>query len=892
MAGMMEEDLSHVSVQAPSPDLRVYPEVPDDLPRRSPANGFPEGNFIGSAVQAVPPLAPEEGVQVALERFQDRGLTALPVVEEGEIPVGILHKTKLLSMLGQKYGFALFGTKPVRTVMESPLVFDYNTPLEEVSLKVVARDENSIYDAIIVVKGGSYAGTVQVYQILSRLTEQNLQRMQEEASSSAALLQLETRLRLTQGAQEVCEAAMGLVPQLFPGTCVRVWRWDSDRATLRPGPCGTPAVHVREGDLNKALRTRQTLVLADTAGGLLGDGEVRYFLLVPMVVGSALLGVMCVCRGNGDAVSDADVELSEELAGQVALALHGEQSREDLEKQLKHISLLNQITRSVIERLDLDSLFRVVFQQVEDLMPVDFTGVALYNPDEDVLKVLSGGPRSHLLAAEIGMSEGTLIPLDQTDLRDSLKGETVYRPDLTEVHSPVARRLVGKGLRSAVVVPLIDDHRVFGIMLACRREADGFSRGEIDFLKALGEHVALAEHHARLYNDLQNAYNQLRETQQAMMRQERLRALGQMASGIAHDINNMLSPVVGFSDLLLAAEPDLSDRTRHYLGIIKTAGEDIARIVARMRGFYRKRSEQEALNPISLNRMVEQAVELTRPRWRDMPQERGVVFRVWPDLQEDLPLVMGIETEVREAITNLILNAVDAMPLGGSILLRTRMKGDSITLEICDQGVGMDEETRLRCLEPFFSTKGEHGTGLGLAMVFGVMRRHEGEIQIDSQPGKGTTVRLKFPVPPPDASRADTSPSVTPPSPGPRRILFVDDEPNVRALVYEMLTTAGHSVEVAESGQAGQEAFRAAKGEGRPYDAVITDLGMPYVDGRDVARTVKTESPNTPVVLLTGWGSRMNAEGGVPPEVDCVVEKPVKLHELQEALWRVTCAVK
>jgi signal transduction histidine kinase/CheY-like chemotaxis protein len=468
----------------------------------------------------------------------------------------------------------------------------------------------------------------------------------------------------------------------------------------------------------------------------------------------------------------------------------------------------------------------------------------------------------------------------------------IYYPDLTEVHSPVAQRLVEKGLRSEVVVPLINDHGVFGIMVVCRCEADSFNRGEIDFLKVLGEHIALAAHHARLYNDLQNAYSELREAQQAMMRQERLRALGQMASGIVHDINNLLAPVVGFADLLLSAEPHLNARTKNYIQIIKTAGEDIAKIVARMGGFYRKRSEQEVLRPISLNQLIHQVVELTRPFWRDLPQKRGVVFDIQTDLPEGLPLMMGIEAEIREAVTNLILNAVDAMPGGGVMTLRTRRNGDGIALEVCDGGMGMDEETRVRCLAPFFSTKGEHGTGLGLAMVFGVMRRHEGDIQVESRLGEGTTVRLLFPVPPPGACEAALPPPPSPSSTLPLRILFIDDEPKVRQMLHEMLTFDGHTVQVADDGRAGLDAFCAAKECGRPFDVVITDLGMPYVDGRIVARTVKRESPATPVILLTGWGSRMNAEGDVPPEVDIVMDKPVKLNELQDALWHLTSSEK
>ncbi|MBI1987536.1 MAG: HD domain-containing protein [Nitrospinae bacterium] len=238
---------------------------------------------------------------------------------------------------------------------------------------------------------------------------------------------------------------------------------------------------------------------------------------------------------------------------------------------------------------------------------------------------------------------------------------------------------------------------------------------------------------------LRQAYDDLRQTQQMVMQQERLRALGQMASGIVHDINNTLSPIVVYTNLLLTSEPNLSERTKRYLRNIQTAGTDISHIVARMREFYRQREGRELLFPVSLNPLVRQVLELTRPCWRDIPQERGVVMEMHTELDPGLPSVSGIESEIREALTNLIFNAMDAMPQGGVVTIRTREGAGGhggqeegappqVVLEVSDTGAGMDEETRQHCLEPFFSTKGERGTGLGLAMVYGVMQRHQGDI--------------------------------------------------------------------------------------------------------------------------------------------------------------------
>jgi CheY-like chemotaxis protein/anti-sigma regulatory factor (Ser/Thr protein kinase) len=290
------------------------------------------------------------------------------------------------------------------------------------------------------------------------------------------------------------------------------------------------------------------------------------------------------------------------------------------------------------------------------------------------------------------------------------------------------------------------------------------------------------------------------------------------------------------------------------------------------------------LQPVDINGLVRQVVDLTRARWSDMTQQRGVVIEMRTDLAADLPNIMVADNEIREALTNLIFNAVDAMPMGGPLTLRTRVARQLVQLEVVDAGVGMDENTRRRCLEPFFTTKGERGTGLGLAMVYGTAQRHSADIEIESAVGKGTTMRLSFPVPVTPVAGAATSslPIAIPP----QRILIVDDDPLVLKSLRDALEAEGHNVTSMDGGQAGIHAFLDAHTSGEPFPVVFTDLGMPYVDGRTVASTVKKAAPGTLVVLLTGWGQRLLADGDIPAHVDRVLGKPPKLRELREALAR------
>jgi len=562
-----------------------------------------------------------------------------------------------------------------------------------------------------------------------------------------------------------------------------------------------------------------------------------------------------------------------------------------LQTQLERLSLLDQITRAIAERLDLRSIFQVVVRTLEDSLPVDFGCVCLYDSAAEVLTVTCVGVRSETLAMELAMTQQARVEIDQNGLSRCVRGQLVYEPDLSVVNFPFPQRLLRGGLHSVVAAPLLFESKVFGVLIASRRQADGFASGDCEFLRQLSEHVALAAHQAQVYTALEQAYQDLRQTQQTVMQQERLRALGQMASGIAHDINNAVSPVALYTESLLETEPNLSPRTREYLETTQRAIDDVAQTVARMREFYRQQEPQLELASVDLSRLAQQVLDLTRVRWNDMPQQRGKVIQLQTELSPQLPPIAGSESEIREALINLVFNAVDAMPEGGTLTLRTKVgqstrsasSSQQVHLEVADTGVGMDEATRRRCLEPFFTTKGERGTGLGLAMVYGIAQRHNAEIEIESATGKGTTVRLNFP-----ASLAEEAgagqPEKSAPTPARLRLLVVDDDPLLTKSLRDTLEADGHSVVTASGGQEGIDTFAASERSGERFAAVITDLGMPYVDGRKVASAVKATAPSKPVIMLTGWGQRLVAEGDIPPHVDRLLNKPPKLRELRSAL--------
>jgi CheY-like chemotaxis protein len=377
----------------------------------------------------------------------------------------------------------------------------------------------------------------------------------------------------------------------------------------------------------------------------------------------------------------------------------------------------------------------------------------------------------------------------------------------------------------------------------------------------------------------------LQRSQQQVIQHERLAALGTMAGGIAHDFNNALSIITGFGELLLRdTEHGLArEKATRSIETILTAARDAAKVVHRLREFYRPQEAPEQHLPVNLNHLMEQAVAQTQPRWQVEAASTGrtITIRTEPG---EIPYILGDPSELREALTNLIFNAVDALPQGGSITFGTQLKGDVVALQISDSGTGMSEEVRRRCLEPFFTTKGDRGTGLGLAMVFGIIQRHGGRIGLESALGRGTTFTFEFPAGP-----ASTHRSTEPADPRDLdrllHILVVDDQPVLCELLSDCLSSDGHLVTTAQDPRQALELFATVT-----FDLVITDHAMDGITGAELATEIKQRAPNVPVLLLTGY-----RDVGAPGEVDgggadVVLGKPISHIELRHAISAVIAA--
>jgi len=416
-----------------------------------------------------------------------------------------------------------------------------------------------------------------------------------------------------------------------------------------------------------------------------------------------------------------------------------------------------------------------------------------------------------------------------------------------------------------VATPMVEREQLTGVV--------------VSFNDVTERHRAEAELQ-RSHRELEETLAQLRATQRQVLQQERLRAMGEMASGIAHDFNNTLSPILGFAELLLQ-RPDVPPATtQRYAELINTAALDAASVIRRLRDLYRDRGESSPDAAVDLRRCLEEAAALTQPRWKSEALGRGVSIRVVITGAMDVPLILGDAAGIREMLTNLIFNAVDAMPQGGTITMHVRQDGDEVVLTVGDTGIGMSEEVRRRCLEPFFSTKDQQGTGLGLALVQTTVQRHGGALTVESEPGQGTTFSIRLPI----YREPPATPAADPVERSRRlRILWVEDDPLVRTVVTELLSRQGHTVQSAANGLEGLDTFMSGR-----FDLVITDRAMPEMGGDQLATTIRQIAPKKPIIMLTGFGDLMDAKGEQPAAVDAVVSKPVTMHALASAITQVT----
>lgn len=406
------------------------------------------------------------------------------------------------------------------------------------------------------------------------------------------------------------------------------------------------------------------------------------------------------------------------------------------------------------------------------------------------------------------------------------------------------------------------------------------------YLKNVEASAAQADQAEQHIEELSHYIAEQERIREQFSQVEKLSALGELASGVAHDFNNTLAGILGRAQLLLRTNDP--EKIQRGLEIIIKAAEDGANTVKRIQDFARQRKDQD-FEPVSVDQILFDVSEITRPRWKDRAEAANIHIRLSLEIQSQSK-VMGDESELRDVLVNMVFNAVDAMPQGGQLILKVEDVADKLVILVSDSGTGMTPEVRSRIFDPFFTTKGKTGMGLGLAVSFGIIRRHEGTIEVESDIERGTTFRISLPLVRPGVA-------LNPPKaltenlldPGCEKIvsneqdewqpsiLVVDDEAAVRELLRDILEGEGCRVYLAQGGREALALFDA-----RQFDGVFTDVGMPGMSGWELAQAIRGRSQTLPIAVVTGWGEAVGSSKQKEAGVDWVITKPFTAERIAE----------
>jgi len=526
------------------------------------------------------------------------------------------------------------------------------------------------------------------------------------------------------------------------------------------------------------------------------------------------------------------------------------------------------VSRAVANTLDLNTVLSTIAKQIRQVIPTDECTVFVYDERQKLLVPAVCDAQSYvaeMLAVRLKLGEGITGTVALTGRGEIVNDAEGDPRSLTVPGTPPEQSAL-------MCVPMMSREHVVGVITLSRLGTAGFRENELELATLFAGQCSAAIANARLYESMKVAYEELRATQVQLVQSAKLNALGEMAGGVAHDFNNILAAILGRTQLLLqsVSDPDI----RRQLGVVEQAALDGAQTVRRVQEFTRVRQD-ERFETLDVNRVLYGVVELTRPAWEASAKRRGIVVSMHLDLQAK-QTIAGAASELREVFTNMVLNAVDAMPVGGELSIGSADEKDAVRVEVRDTGVGMDADTRARVFDPFFTTKEVKGTGLGLSVAYGIVNRHRGRIDVQSSPGSGTIFTLTFPV---GAVPAEVGPPIDGPAPTALNVLVADDEESVLSVLAEMLRGMGHHVTAALGGPAALEALRVDI-----HDVVFTDLGMPEVNGWDVAATVKARRPECAVVLVSGWGFQLEEEHAASRGVDRVLGKPFSFGDVEDVL--------
>jgi len=598
----------------------------------------------------------------------------------------------------------------------------------------------------------------------------------------------------------------------------------------------------------------------------------KSLICAPLTANYQILGVIEVLNKlDGTDFNERDLEAVVSVAATSALAIENTRLYQEAKDRADWIDMISKLTRVIGTSLDMSEVYETFTVTLKNL--VDFDRISIGLVDGDSLRFLAV---SSQVPTELDI--GVTIPLKKSVAAWVIAHQcTNIENDFTkERQFAVDGNHVRDGLRSAIRVPLIYKGEIFGTLNLTSCRPHTYGEREQKILEQVAGHVAVAVQNALLYDEVKRAYQETSHAYEELIRSEKLRALGEMAGGVAHDFNNVLTVILGRAQLAIESVED--PVLKKSLTAIEQAAIDGATTVRSLQEFTRVRKDRIS-DSVNVSHMVMSALQMAEPRLKERTEKDGRAIEVSTELNVT-ESVLGDIAELREALINIIFNAVDAMPDGGKISIKAWRENNRVVISIADTGVGMSDQTKDKVFDPFFTTKGPSGVGLGLSMAYGIITRHGGDISAESSLGKGTTFYIKLPIGGEEMQNGSSSDSLN--ATGKAKILLVDDDPNVNEVLELMLSQIGYDVTAVSHGQEAITLFKQGN-----YDLVITDLGMPDVSGWDVAEAVKQRSPETPVVLITGWGVQVDSAQRDKVGVDGVIAKPFSRQTLSDEMVRL-----
>ena len=604
-------------------------------------------------------------------------------------------------------------------------------------------------------------------------------------------------------------------------------------------------------------------------GAILARAGFSAWALVPLEVGGVAAGTAhLLARSSGLALGADALREGAKTLGPLAFALRGLEAARAAEERGEVVA---EVAQGLLHQLELARLFPELIRLVARLCPCDAAAVAVYRPETDCFEhVAVYGPS---LPDEI--RPGVVIPAAETPIKDAyVTGEVVSDPDGRTSHYVRARRVAEAGIVASLYLP-IGNRR--GVFCVGHRLPHAFGQAEVALYRSLVPFLEIALRNAELLDRMRSAYRELEAAQERLVRTERLRALGELAAGVAHDLGNVLAIVASHAELLGQRVDDAE--TQRLVAACNEAVQDGARAVRRVLDMAQGSAPQGGDSPrFLLERVVREVVLLTGPRWKEPGFELDI-SRVHP-----VPEAAGDAGEVREAVLNLVLNALDAIPRGGKVALATRVEEERVVFSIEDSGPGIPAGSREKVFVPFYTTKGPGHAGLGLAVVARLARQQGGSVRALGAALGGARFELVIPI-----SAVGSGPHELPhveAAPEPRRsieVLLVEDEPSLRNALSALLTLRGHLVVTAEDVKTGLEALKR-----RPsIQVVVTDLGLPGRSGWELVDEVHARLPALPIVVLSGLGAL--TEPGVARErgVAAILSKPTTEKDLAAVIESV-----